>query len=75
MFGILYEMNCCTQYFIWEKYACFCDILIKLKLHAEMYSQKLHLDVAIQEGDYIFQYHIMNNDKYFIIWNMMENMI
>ena len=32
---LAYEMNCCTQYFISEKYAYFCDILIKIKLHSQ----------------------------------------
>ena len=51
MFGIYYEMNCCTQYFIWEKYAYFCDILIKIKLYAQNVQPKNPFDVVIREGD------------------------
>ena len=28
-------MNCHTHYFIWKKYAYFCDILIKIKLYTQ----------------------------------------
>ena len=48
MFGILYEMNCHTQYFIWEKYAYFCDILIKIKLYTQNVQPKIHFDVVIR---------------------------
>ena len=44
-------MNCCTQYFIWEKYAYFCDILIEIKLYAQNVQPKIHLDVVIREDD------------------------
>ena len=44
-------MNCHTHYFIWEKYAYFCDILIKIKFYAQNVQPKIHLDVMIREGD------------------------
>ena len=48
MFGILYEINCHTQYFIWEKYTYFHAILIKIKLYAQNVQPKIHLDIVIR---------------------------
>ena len=51
IFGILYEMNCHPQYFIWEKYAYLCGILMKLNCMPKIYDQKFHLHVVIRERD------------------------
>ena len=46
----VWHIICHTQYFILEKYAYFCDILIKTKLYAQNVQPKFHLDVVIREG-------------------------
>ena len=43
-------MNCHPQYFIWERYEYFCDVLKKIKLYAQNVQPKIHLNVVIWEG-------------------------
>ena len=58
-------MNCHTQYFIWEKYAYFCGIFIKIILYTQNVQPKVHLDVVIREGSkvWIFTYRNEEEDK------------